>query len=447
MHKNSLFYRIQIAIKHGFYIYFKRDFLIIMALGFNSGVPFLLILSTLSFWLSELGATRTAIGFFAFATMPYAFKAMWAPFLEQIRIPCMSKYFGIKRSWGLIAQLLLIISIIILGHLNPLDNTYATVFVATLVAFCAATQDIVIDALRIDILSERDSGAGAAVEVIGFRLGMLTSGAGALYLSSSYGWAISYTIMALLCIIGIIALLSLPQQRWNRQLINISPKINWMQSMRLHLVMPWQQLLREVPLHFLLLFIFFLKFGDIVLNAMVPPFLYDLGFSKIEYANISKFLGVFLIIGGSLIGGIMIHKLGLLQSLIMSISLQAICGLLFVIQALIGHHLGVLVITIGVESLTSGIIATIFISYLSSFCKNSFSGSNFTLLYSFGSLCRIIVSGCAGWVADQMGWCFLFICTSLAFFPTLWCIIKIHNKQDSKEQSSPLYSQIKQLFK
>jgi PAT family beta-lactamase induction signal transducer AmpG len=157
-----------------------------------------------------------------------------------------------------------------------------------------------------------------------------------------------------------------------------------------------------------------------------------LGFTKIDYANISKFFGIFLMIFGSLIGGIMVHHFGLFQAMVMSVSLQAIAGLLFLIQSLVGNNLSVLIITVGVESFTSGIVSTLFISYLSSFCHGSFSGSNFTALYSFGSLCRIIISAVSGWIADVFGWNFLFICVSLSFFPTLWCIVKIRKSYPQK---------------
>jgi PAT family beta-lactamase induction signal transducer AmpG len=411
-------------------IYCNRFFVIFLALGFCSGVPFLLTLSTLSFWLAESGASKTVIGFFSIATLPYGLKIFWAPFLENIKIPFLTKIWGSKKSCGITSQILLIVSIILLGQINPISNFSLAIIISFLISFFAATQDIIIDAIRIDISCDNHLGINAAAESIGFRLGMFASGAGTLYLSALYSWSLAYSITGILCCFGIIAFIFIPNIVWNNNknldaFEKLKGKNNFAKWLKLKIKNPLIDFLNHNGFFHIIAFIFFLKFGDIVMNAMAPTFFHDLGFSKIEYANISKFFGVFLMIVGSIVGSIMITQLGLFQSLVTSAFLQSICCLLFWIQSVVGHQISVMIITIGTESFVAGIIATLFISYISTFCKGKFSGTKFTVLYSIGSLARIVISAMSGYLADNFGWKTLFIIASLTFFPTLWLIIKL----------------------
>ena len=394
----------------------------ILALGFSSGLPFLLTLSTLSFWLTEAGVSKTTIGLLMFVSLPYSLKFLWAPVMDQHQFPYLTKYLGQRRSWAIASQIGLIFSLIFLGNSNPADSLYLTTIAAVLVSFFSATQDIVIDAYRIEILDKKYAGAGAAAESIGFRLGMLTSGAGALYLASFTSWKIAYWSMAAAVIIGVITVLLIKERP--------SPKtIHPPATIALKIILPWRQLLEKQEFKYSITFIFFFKFGDTVLNAMSAPFLYDLGFTKIEFANVSKFFGISLMVLGGIVCGMIIHQLGVLQALIMCALLQVVSCLMFVIQSLAGHHLGILVITVGVESFGSGMVAAAFIAYLSSFCSTSHTASHFTILYSLGSLCRVLISALSGWIADHLNWTSLFLLTAFAVFPTLKMIMLLNKKK------------------
>jgi PAT family beta-lactamase induction signal transducer AmpG len=180
--------------------------------------------------------------------------------------------------------------------------------------------------------------------------------------------------------------------------------------------------------------------GDTVLNAMGAPFLYDLGFSKIEFANVTKIFGITLMVFGGLVGGIMVQQLGILQSTVMCVLLQGISSLMFVIQSLVGYHLSVLMITVGVESLCSGMVSAIFIAYISNFCRQPYTASHFTLLYSFGSLCRVIISALAGWSADHLGWTTLFLLTGAFILPAMYVLIRLVQLGEEKEHESQLKS-------
>lgn len=409
-------------------IYTHPQVLAIFFLGIVSGLPFLLTLSTLSFWMAESGINNTTIGLFVLVSLPYSLKFLWAPFLDHFSLPYLTKRFGQWRSWALLSQLGLIISLVFLAYRDPSQEIAFTALTSFLVAFFSASQDIVIDVYRIETLKAELCGAGAALEAIGFRLGMLASGAGALYLAHTFSWCTAYLTMAVGIIFGMLLFCCIAEPT-QKKVISLARHQKKSLSIRQQLyalfIAPWSQLPGKKELVYLLAFIFCFKAGDTVLNAMCAPFLCDLGFSKIEFANITKIFGITLMVFGGLISGIMIHQLGILQSIIMCLVLQGISCLMFVIQSLVGHHLNVLMITVGVESFCSGMISAVFIAYISSFCRQPYTASHFTLLYSFGSFSRVIISVLAGWSADHIGWSSLFLITGIIILPAVYILVKL----------------------
>jgi PAT family beta-lactamase induction signal transducer AmpG len=408
-------------------IYFHRPLLTLLALGFVSGVPFLLTLSTLSFWLAEQHVSTSIIGLFMLASFPYSIKFLWSPFLEIISIPFLTNKFGQRRSWGLLAQTGVMLSTIALAFSDPGNNLLISGAWAFLISFFSATQDVVTDSYRIDLLENKFSGAGAAMESIGFRAGMLASGAGTLYLANSFDWPTAYCLTALSGIVGIVTLLSIKESASSKTKLVFRKKTFSKPFYNFYLTYSnsWRQLIKKPYFLYIVAFIFCFKMADTVLNSMSVPFLYELGFSKIECANISKFFGITMMVSGGLVGGVLIHQLGMNQTIVMCATLQALSCLMFMIQAQVGHVISVLVITMGVESFCSGLSSTAFIAYLSKFCKTPFSASHFTLLYSLGSLSRVIISAGSGWFADTYGWMLLFGIASLFSIFLLYFLIRV----------------------
>ncbi len=416
----------------------------IFVLGFVSGLPFLLTLSTLSYWLAEEGISKTAIGLFMIVSLPYSFKFIWAPLTDHVQIPLLSNRLGKRRAWLLISQILLTLSIFIMGFCHPGQNLFFLGIVATCVSFFSATQDIVIDAYRIETISEKNCGTAAAFETIGFRFGMLVSGAGALYLAHLVDWKTAYHAMAILTATSILLTLSIPEPT-TKNLIQIDFNKSYKKlSERLmaYLLVPIKQFKAHNKLTTLLLFIFFFKLTDTVLNSMSAPFLCDIGFSKIEFANVSKVFGISLMVIGGLLGGLMIQRLGMYQSAVMCAALQAMSTLMFAIQALVGYDTSILIITVGSESLCSGMTSTIFIALLSGFCIQPHTASHFTLLYSFGSLSRVATSAAAGWLADNISWTLLFLGCFIALAPTIILLNQIlfpeENQDSVKDQKKSI---------
>jgi PAT family beta-lactamase induction signal transducer AmpG len=406
-----------------FRIYRNKPHFILLLLGFSSGLPFLLVLSTLSMWLSEAQVSKTLIGLFMFASLPYSIKFLWSPYLDRLKIPWLTKKIGQRRSWAMVAQLGTLFALIGLSFCDPSHSLIQLACWATLVSFFSATLDSIIDAYRIELLSQQHLGSGAAIEAVGFRLGMVTSGAGALYLANAWGWSTAYFSMSLCCLIGLFAILASdePSQPTTRK------TLKWQHACSIPL-----------SLFFTLLgFIFFFKLIDIVLNSMMAPFLHDLGFNKIDFANFSKLYGTTLTIVGGLLAGNAIHRFGIDFVVKCAISLQCFSALIFITQAQLGHHVPCLIVTLGIESFTAGLSATVFIAFLSHFCRNGNSAHDFTLLYSFGSLSRVLISTIAGFAADNVSWQALFFLSGLLGMATFVFLPRL-NKQASTQKADLL---------
>lgn len=407
-------------------LYFNRHLFTLLILGFSSGVPFLLILSTLSFWLTEFHVSKSILGFLMVTSIPYSLKFLFAPYLETIHFPFLTKKLGVYKSWGLVSQIALVICIIGLGNCEPAHNLLLCALFSLVISFCSAIQDIAIDAYRLSLLSPMNDakgllGPGAAMESIGFRLGMLMSGAGTLYLASIFDWATAYTFTALTLVIGMLAFITAPKST------AVSPQ-NISKKPLYILSQCWKVLFKQSYFWPLVLFIMCFKIADTVLNSMSAPFLYELGFTKIEYAQVSKFFGISLMVAGGLVGGAVIQYLGLRQTIILCALVQTLSCLMFIVQGWAGHDMRILMLTMGVESLCSGLTSTAFIAYLSHFCKGDFYIGQFTLLYSLGSFSRVLVSALSGSFADLFSWTALFFLASTACIPVIYSLLRTPRK-------------------
>jgi PAT family beta-lactamase induction signal transducer AmpG len=279
------------------------------------------------------------------------------------------------------------------------------------------------------LLDQNKAGAGAAVESIGFRLGMLISGAGALYLASFLSWQGAYSCMALVEVVGIPALWLIPVRKSVSHYHSES-------SVKEILSRSFSLLHKQTPLVYLVAFVFLFKVCDTVLNAMSAPFLFSIGFDKIEYASISKSFGITLMVMGGLAAGYLIHQLGSIFVVVASLFLEAVCCFLFVIQLMVGHDTSVLMITIGVESFVSGMASAAFIALITRYCQVPFSASHFTFLYAMGSLSRVVVSMLAGVGADVFGWNGLFFISAFTTIPAFWLLIQLIRHYDAYNNTS-----------
>ncbi len=436
-------------------VYTDRRVLTILFLGFSSGLPLALTFNTLSVWLTEAGVDKTTIGLFALVGAPYTFKFLWAPLVDRMPIPLLTRYLGRRRGWAVATQLALAASIFVLGSTDPVADPMLTALLAFVVAFCSASQDIVIDAYRVEVLEERQFGAGAAMIVLGYRIGMLASGAGALYLASYTGWHTTYVLMAALMTVGIAAILLNPEPHkiQSRESVAREAHIAAYLQARPHLhgkraqalawlygavVSPFAEFMSRRGWALVLLFILLYKFGDALAGVMSNPFYVELGFSKIEIANVSKVFGLGATIVGGIIGGVIVSRVGIVKSLLFCGILQMFSNLMFAALALAGHSLPMLTLTIAVENLSGGMGTAAFVAYLSSLCNVAYTATQYALLSSFMSFGRTLLSSSGGWLADHMSWASYFVLTTAAALPGLLLLLWMTRRFSPDTRAAPV---------
>ncbi len=384
--------------------------------------------------------SKTTIGLFALVGTPYTFKFLWAPLIDRLPIPFLTRGLGRRRGWAITTQLALMAATFGLGSTNPSVEPGLTAVFVLLVAFCSASQDIVIDAYRVEILEERQYGAGAAMIVLGYRLGMLTSGAGALYLASFFGWFATYSVMAMLVSVGIATILvnPEPEKQQSQESAELEKRLSDYLNARPHLggkraqllawlygavVSPFAEFMSRRGWLLILLFILLYKFGDALAGVMTNPFFVELGFSKIDIAKISKAFGLVATIVGGAIGGVIVNRLGIMRSLVLCGILQMLSNLMFVLQSLVGYDLSMLTLTISVENLSGGMGTAAFVAYLSSLCNVAYTATQYALLSSFMAFGRTLLSSSGGALADHVDWVTFFLVTTIAALPGLLLLV------------------------
>jgi PAT family beta-lactamase induction signal transducer AmpG len=399
-------------------VYLEPRILGILLLGFASGLPLALTGATLTMRLAEAGVQIAAIGFFAWVGIAYGWKFLWSPVVDQVPLPFLCRLLGRRRGWLLATQLALALAILFLGLADPTAGLARVAAFAVLVAFLSATQDIVIDAFRVELVSVDRQGAAAAMLVIGYRLAMFTSGAGALLLAEWYGWEFAYGAMATLLLAAVAVTLALPEP-----LAPTAPvEAGTLARLEEAVVAPFAEFFRRngtTSALLVLLFVVLYKLGDALLGALTSPLYVTLGFAKTEVAAIVKSWGLVAVLVGGLLGGLVVKRLGLLPALWVCGIAQMASNLLFLPLYAAGHDLLLLGATITVENLAGGMGTTAFVAYLSALCNVSYTATQYALLSSLMAQARTFLAGFAGLLQVALGWPGFIFLTTLAALPGL----------------------------
>jgi MFS transporter, PAT family, beta-lactamase induction signal transducer AmpG len=404
-------------------VYFQPRMLIVFVMGFASGLPLLLTGATLSFWLAEAGVTLAAIGLFALVGVPYNFKFVWAPFIDRVPLPVLTRWLGRRRSWMLVIQVGLMSALAVLGYSQPEATPLITAAAALAVAFFSASQDIVIDAYRIEILDPDEQGAGAAVTQAGYRMGLIAAGAGALFLAEAIDWSLVYVVMAGLVFIGMLAAILAPDpERRRPELAEGTSQLGFKSMVGDPFIEFFQ---RSGPLTaiIILAFILLYKFGDAYAGVMAYPFYYEMGFSKSEVATVSKIFGVVAALVGVFLGGLIVRRYGIMKSLLGCGILQMLSNLMYAAQSVVGHDVQFLYYTIGIENLSGGMGSAAFVAYLSVLCNTKFTGTQFALFSSFMAFGRTLLSTSSGFVVEITGWYNFFVISTVVALPGLLLLL------------------------
>jgi PAT family beta-lactamase induction signal transducer AmpG len=330
-------------------------------------------------------------------------------------------------------QFLLAAAIVALGATDPSVDPWATAFCAVLVAFLSASQDVVLDALRIELLEERQQGAGAAVYVMGYRLGMLSAGAGALFLAEALPWFWVHVAMAGLMAVGVVAVLCSPEP------VEIRAPVGrgfgaWLYEA---VLAPFGDFMRRRGWLAILGFVALYKFGDSLAGVMANPFYLEMGFSKAEIAGVSKIFGLWATLIGAALGGVMVARLGILRSLFVCGLLQMFSNLLFAAQALAGHNLAMLTLVIAIENVAGGMGTAAFVGYLSALCNVAYTATQYALFSAFMSFARTVLSSPGGALAEQVGWVWFFSLTTVAAVPGLLLLAWLSSRGFRPQEARP----------
>jgi len=391
-----------------------RRFLVMLALGFSAGVPLPLTAFTLRQWFSESGVSLTAIGFTALIGLAYALKFLWAPVLDHVRPP-LAHALGRRRGWLAAIQPPLALAILALGLTDPATGAALTVAVAVAVAFLSASQDIVVDAYRIEVLAEQDQGYGLACYVWGYRGALLASGGGALAMAEFGGWSFAFAMCAAMIGVGFAAVLAAPEP--GRPPPEAPP--DWAGRLRVAVVEPFADFLRRRYWLAILAFVALFKLGEALAGIMTAPFYRALGFSRLEVAGVSSVFGLFATLAGALAGGWLVARIGTGRALVLTGITQMLSNLMYVALYHGGHDIRWLFAQVGVENFTDGLADAAFITYLSALTSRSFTATQYALLSSLAAVPLRTLGASSGWLAESLGWPSFFLLTTAAALPAM----------------------------
>ena len=406
------------------------------SLGFSSGLPYILIFSTLGVWLADIGIDLSLIGFFAWIVLTYSLKFLWAPLVDNFSVPFLNRL-GYRKSWILLSQISIAICLLLLSIVNPLDSLQMFALIAFLVAFSGSVQDIAIDAFRIELADLNQQGNLAASYQFGYRMAILISSSFALIFASDYGWTLTYQVMSLLMLIGIIGVLICPEE------VNVNLKRVTLQN---SIVEPLKDFVTRFGLYFssfLLMIIATYRLTDIVMGPMASPFYLEKGYTLKEIGYIVKVVAVIASIVGFFLGGLLVKRLGIKVTLIIGALLVLMTNLSFSLIAILEKDLYLLGWVVGADSLAAGVVGTANITFLTSLVSKKYTAVQYALLTSFMMLPGKLFSGFSGMLANffkyefgkENGWMAFFIFTSFLTLPSLLLLFYYIKRKNLNDQN------------
>ena len=409
-------------------VYSEAATLRMLVLGFSAGLPPALVLGTLGFWLREAGIDRTTIGYLSWVGLAYGFKWVWAPLVDRLPIPLLTRWLGWRRSWLLLSQLIIMSALICMALTNPQQMLAPVIWCALAVAFGSATQDIALDAYRIESANIERQAALSATYQTGYRMAMIWSGAGVLWIAAraeivgaatyqQSAWQSAYLVMAASMLLGVVTVLFSPEPQ-RRELLPAKNAADWLKGA---LIEPFADFLRRYGKQAVLILalIAMYRISDVVMGIMANPFYVDMGYTKDEVATVTKIYGVIMTLVGAFIGGGLAMRFGVMRVLMLGAVLSAASNLLFAWLGTRGHEVGSLIFVISADNLSSGIASAAFIAYLSSLTNINYSATQYALFSSMMLLLPKTLAGYSGRYVDAFGYSSFFTATALLGVPVL----------------------------
>jgi len=426
-----------------FRVYLRPRVIAMLFLGFSAGLPILLVFGTLSAWLRVEGVDKTTIGFVSWVALAYGFKFIWSPLVDRLPLPVLTSTMGKRRSWMLLAQVGIIFGLLNMATSDPISQLQMLVLFAVVTAFSSATQDIVIDAWRIEATDEEYQGAMAGTYQLGYRLGMIVAGGGAFSLAYFYSWPVAYTFMAAFMLVGVVTVVFVPEpnhvlnahqlETEQRVLTALAESSHASSGMFLGLkqwfagavVGPFAEFFARHGLFavVILLFIMVFRISDITLGVMANPFYIDMGYNELQIGAVTKTAGPLVTIAGALLGGVLVMRYGKMCMLMTGAILVVLTNLLFAWLATQQAELIWLIMVVGADNLAAGIATTTFVAYLSALTHKAYTATQYALFSSIMLLLAKFLAGFSGLVVDASSYPIFFIYAAVLGLPSIGLIM------------------------
>lgn len=438
-------------------VYLKPRVLAILFLGFSSGVPYGVLTGALSYWVSKIDLSPSEISLLAAAGFPYTIKFLWSPLVDQVKLPILCKLFGQRRSWLILSQILLAGSIAWLGFTSPIENYSQTYLAAFFIALFGATQDIVIDGFRIEVLEDDEQAAGAAFYIYGYRIAGILFSIGVIYIYTllEIDWSLLFILGSFTMVVGIIAALLMrePKPKITEEKQKIQQELEEILENKLEakgkfreysawfymtVVAPFQEFLTRRGWYVFLLFAVFYKLGDSLAISLQTKYFLSLGFDDLVIANSGKLVGFWALLLGFAIGGALMSRVGLWKALLVCAILQLASNLAFSALYVVGTNAYFLAFTMGFENFATGMGATVLVAYLSLLCNRSFTVTQFALLSALNQFTVKILSSPSGYIVEATGWFWFFIITAILAVPGVLLLFWIRNLENFDKKQSDL---------
>ena len=406
-------------------------------LGFSAGLPLLLVGGTFTAWLRDLGVELAAIGFLSWVGIAHSIKVLWAPVVDRLALPGLTRWFGRRRSWMLLAQLTIAMALAGIAFTDPTEALWLVAVWAVLAAFGSATQDVAVDAYRIEAVSRERQAAMAATYVFGYRVALLAAGAGALHIAAVGNWSVAYGAMAVLMGVGILTTLIVrePEVQIDRSTMQFEQRVvdyldrtshrGWRRDITAWfigaVICPFADFIQRFgkAVLVILLFISVFRISDIFMGVMANPFYLDLGFSKQQIANVAAAFGLAMTLSGVAIGGLLVARFGIMRMLIVGALLAPLTNLCFSWLALLGPELYGLVIAIMADNLSGGVAIAVFIAYLSSLTNSAYTATQYALFSSIMTLPGQFLGGFTGVLVEAVGFAPFFVISAVIGIPAI----------------------------
>ena len=430
-------------------VYLHPRVLAMLFLGFSAGLPFLLIFSTLSVWLREADISRTEIGFFSWIGIMFSIKVVWAPVIDRTPLPLLTRILGKRRSWMLLAQIGIAAGLLAMAASDPATDVVRVALCALFIAFCAATQDVSIDAYRIEAVAKELQGAMAATYQLGYRLALLAAGAGALYIADFVSWPAAYTSMAACMLVGMATVFLIREpavavsEETRRREARLTARLERgaRLSPRLHEIVEWVSSAVISPFAdffarngrlagAILALIALYRISDITMGIMANPLYVDLGFSKSDIATASKTVGIPLVILGAFLGGFLVARFGLMKPLLLGALLTVATNLAFAYLAAAPEaEFVLLLLTVSADNLAGGFAGSVFIAYMSSLTNTAYTATQYALFSSLFTFAGKFLGGFSGVVVDASSYVHFFILTGLLGIPAILLVLFLMSRE------------------